>query len=606
MILLFGCALVCLMVHFPMLASGLRLTQADLLDSRFNHYLLEHSYLWLNHDPNHASFWNAPFEYPAPNVLAYSDVMICFAPPYWAWRAVGFLPDTAFQLWMLTVAAINFLMAFFVLRRGMRFRTAGAWCGAVLFAAMGSRAAQLEHQQLYCQFYVLLTLYALIRLFNEGGVDIARLLPPLPPGEGWGEGRIKKILVEPSISQFPLTPALSRGERGQDWRFVNGSLIERPTSQASPSPARWIILAGAGLALQFWGGFYMGFFLLLTIAIGFTWAMILPASRRRLREVMTGRAWAILIVTAVGMSIALAPLAIHYLQVARAEGKPDDAAVTAMLPTPKSWLYMGPDSLLYGRLQWAFDDQPVREELAIGVGFLTLIAAAMGFSRGRRQITYKLLGAVTLTVIILATRIHEHSSLWWHVRSFVPGAFAIRAVARIGLLLAIPVAVGLARFVDRFNVNWPARLALLIVPLCFLEQIHHNARSYDKFEMREEVSRISSAIPRDSVAFFYTGKNPERWPLDQVTAMWASIQSGIPTINGYSGSLPRAERTLITTGSAITPGNEQGTRLQLLEWLSLNQMNPASVAWIADRHPPISPAQPIHVTEDILAQSPTD
>jgi hypothetical protein len=545
-ILLFGCALVCLMVHFPMLASGLRLTQADLLDSRFNHYLLEHSYLWLNHDPNHASFWNAPFEYPAPNVLAYSDVMISFAPPYWAWRAVGFLPDTAFQLWMLTVATINFLMAFFVLRRGMRFRTAGAWCGAVLFAAMGSRAAQLEHQQLYCQFYVLLTFYALIRLF------------------------------------------------------------ESPNSRNDASRGQWIMLAGAGLALQFWGGFYMGFFLLLTIAIGLTCAMILPASRRRLREVMTGRAWAILIVTAVGMSIALAPLAIHYLQVARAEGKPDDAAVTAMLPTPKSWLYMGPDSLLYGRLQWAFDDQPVREELAIGVGFLTLIAAAMGFSRGRRQITYKLLGAVTLTVIILATRIHEHSSLWWHVRSFVPGAFAIRAVARIGLLLAIPVAVGLARFVDRFNVSWPARIALFIVPLCFLEQIHHNTRSYDKFEMREQVSRIASVIPRDSVAFFYTGKNPERWPLDQVTAMWVSIQTGIPTINGYSGSLPKAERILITTGSAITPGNEQATRLQLLEWLSRNQINLASVAWIADRHPPISPAQPIHMTEDILAQSPSD
>jgi hypothetical protein len=212
----------------------------------------------------------------------------------------------------------------------------------------------------------------------------------------------------------------------------------------------------------------------------------------------------------------------------------------------------------------------------------------MGFSRGRRQITYKLLAAVTLTVIVLATRIHEHSSLWWHLRSFVPGAFAIRAVARIGLLLAIPVAVGLARFVDRFNIHWRARIALLIVPLCFLEQIHHNTRSYDKFAMREEVSRICSAIPRGSAAFFYTGKNPERWPLDQVTAMWASVQSGIPTINGYSGSLPRAQRTLITTGSAVTPGNEEATRLQLLGWLSRNQMNPATVAWIADRQVPIT------------------
>src|SRR6185437_3462013 len=36
-----------------------------------------------------------------------------------------------------------------------------------------------------------------------------RLLPPLPVGEGWGEGRLK------GASDFALTPTLSQGERGE-------------------------------------------------------------------------------------------------------------------------------------------------------------------------------------------------------------------------------------------------------------------------------------------------------------------------------------------------------------------------------------------------------
>jgi hypothetical protein len=403
----------------------------------------------------------------------------------------------------------------------------------------------LEHQQLYCQFYVLLALYALIRLF------------------------------------------------------------ERPNEQGERSRGRWIALAGAALVLQLWGGFYMGFFLMLIIAAGIAWAMVLPKAHRRLREVMTGGACASLVITIIAMALCLAPLAIHYLQVARSEAKPDEAAVTAMLPTPASWLYMGADSLLYGRLQWAFDDQPVPEELAIGIGFVTLLAAAMGFSRGRGQISYQLIAVVTITFIVLVTRVNGHASLWWHVRSIVPGAFAIRAVARIGLWLAIPAAIGLARFVERFNATWRTRAALLVVPLCFLEQLHHS-RTYDKLAMRQEVSRIASSIPANTVAFFYTGKNPQRWPLDQVTAMWASIQSGVPTINGYSGSLPAAEQKLIITGSAVSLVKETATRAELRKWLARNNVDPGNIAWIADRQDSNASASSIHTASDSFAQTPAD
>ena len=42
-----------------------------LSDSRFNMYVLEHGYRWLTRLDK--SFWTAPFFYPTPNTIAYSD-----------------------------------------------------------------------------------------------------------------------------------------------------------------------------------------------------------------------------------------------------------------------------------------------------------------------------------------------------------------------------------------------------------------------------------------------------------------------------------------------------------------------------------------------------
>jgi hypothetical protein len=520
-----GLVAACLLIHGPMIVSGLARTQADLLDTRFNNYLLEHSFRRLCGDVAHASFWNPPFCYPAANLLAYSDVMVSFAPPYWLARLIGLAPDTAFQVWMLVATAINFLLGYVVVRKAIGATVAGAWCGALLFAAAGSRAAQLGHSQLYCQVFVLLTLYGLLKLFRA------------PDADGYSR-------------------------RG-----------------------RWIVLVITAIVLQMWGGFYTGFFLVLAIGIGLAWAVCLTRCRRCLVGVLCDN-WRAAIVSLLLAAVCLAPLARHYLAVVHATLPPDDAAVAAMLPQVNSWFYMGTTSVIYHGLDPIFANIATPEEHAIGLGLLTMLVAIVGLRMRRGEPIVWIITAVAGTIILLATQSGDGRSLWWLVRRIVPGAVAIRAVARIGLLMIIPASVGLCWVVDRiWRANRPVlgRLALVgvIVTFCLAEQLQR-LPTFSKADIRHRVDQIAASIPPHAQAFFYTGNQPGRWPLDQVDAMWASMQTGIPTINGYSGNWPAGLRTLIVESSALSDGHS-GQRAALDEWMRQNSVDPQRVCWVKGR-----------------------
>src|SRR5581483_308735 len=53
-----------------------------------------------------------------------------------------------------------------------------------------------------------------------------RILPSLPPGEGWGEGALLLRLL--FVKRRPLTPALSRRERGTTSRVIDESAMQIP------------------------------------------------------------------------------------------------------------------------------------------------------------------------------------------------------------------------------------------------------------------------------------------------------------------------------------------------------------------------------------------
>jgi hypothetical protein len=167
---LFACLLLLgeLFLFHRMWWSGLHQTAGDYVDHMLVNFICEHEYLWLAGRPDHASLWNPPVYFPARGVLVYAETFLGAAPFYCPWRFLGFAPDTAYQLWMMTLPALNFAAAFLLFRRGFRFAALPALAGSFLCAFGHNLAAQVNNPQLHTIFYTYLALYFLCRLFRGG------------------------------------------------------------------------------------------------------------------------------------------------------------------------------------------------------------------------------------------------------------------------------------------------------------------------------------------------------------------------------------------------------------------------------------------------------
>lgn len=157
-----------LMVYRVSFASGFTHIPVDEGDSRFNHYLLEHSYRWISGHPQHKDLWSPPMFYPAKNTIAYSDAMAGYGWWYWPLRAAGLDPHPSYALWMVFSSAMNFGAMLLLLTRMFRIDLAPAAIGAFLFSFGIPRTAQLGHQQLLPQFYILIFIAGLMLLIRRG------------------------------------------------------------------------------------------------------------------------------------------------------------------------------------------------------------------------------------------------------------------------------------------------------------------------------------------------------------------------------------------------------------------------------------------------------
>jgi hypothetical protein len=518
-----------LLMHYPMLLSGLKLMQSDPCDSRCCNYILEHSYLWLNGAPFHNHFWDSPFYYPHPNVTAYTCLLAGLGPLYWPWRMAGLAPDTAFQLWTLTVAVANVLAMYFFLRGIFRIGSFPAGFAAVFFASantLGSHLA-LGHQQLYCQAYV-------IGMFATA-MDMFR--PPEP-----GNRR------NPKLKKW-LNPAL----------FV------------------------ACLVLQLYTEFYGAFFALL--ALGVALACSLVWRERRLWVVDVLRAHVLPLALSGGLAaLVMIPWLTHYLAAMHEVGGRGWDEVKSMIPRLQSWINMGPLSWVYGwtAKRMAVNDLPMMSEHWLGLGLVTTLACGTGLWLQRRSSVVRTMVVTTVLLFLLVTQFAPFLPVAWKlVYWIVPGAGAIRGVTRIGMLLAVPAAVGLGFLLEHLLGRKRAvfyGLAAVIGMACLAEQFAWK-RSYDKARMREEVARIAGEVRPDCEAFFYTEKRREViWWRPNVDAMWASLVAGKPTVNGCSANAPPQWKLIypVTYHAYCQRKNDQYLR----QWLEKNHLDARRIQWI--------------------------
>jgi hypothetical protein len=474
-----------LAAFYPALLSGFRQVQVNHGDPRLVNYLLEHTFLWLTGRPGHESFWSPPVFHPALHVGAYSDTVVGAAPFYWLWRFAGFEGGVALQLWVMTCFALNFWLAFLFLSRCLRSGSVAASFGAFFFGFGITRLANFNSPQLFPVFYAMLAFHA-----------AHRALEPREPDAGDG-GRVA-----------------------------------------------WVFLFFAALAAQAWSAFYPTFFLLLILAVAASVALLFREGRTRVFGLLRRHPAAVALAVLLSLA-AVVPLATAHLRAAEDLGWRDYWIVHGSLPVWQSWIFTGNHNLVYewlARLD-AFRF-PIPSQHSNGVGLLTTCVCLVGLFQNRRRTFVKIVFLTTSILLLLTTRWPGGDSLWQLAFPWIPGAGAVRYVARIGIFLVVPVAIGAALFIDGRRALWPRWAVALVMALCVLEQLH-DLPSFEEAPYREAVERVAARVDPDCDAFLLTTREtaeprksyklPRR---THVLAMWVGIRSGLPTVNGFYGNDP--------------------------------------------------------------------
>jgi hypothetical protein len=511
------------MAFHPMILSGLARMETDPGDARHLNYMLEHGFQWLRSNPGHADFWSPPFFFPEKNTSAYSETLLGVLPFYVPWRIAGFLPDTSLQLWTLTVSLLNFGAVYLLLTRLLGQGSLGSCLGAFLFSFGSPRIAQSGHQQLLAHFFTISAIASLAALFGP------------------------------------------EGERTARWKRT-----------------AWVALFAASLVAQFYACFYLAWMLMFALSIACVATLFIRKARRR-AVALISRCWPAISVCAVISALAIAPMVRHYSQALAVVGYRSFDAAAKMLPDPQAWLDLGPRNWLYGRF-WArsqFGEMPFEGEKRLGVGLVTMLTVGYGLFVERNRTGVRVLLVTSAAVIVLTTMFANGFTLWSVVFGLVPGAGAIRAVARIGLVMLLPASIGLAFAFEHLSRLLSRAVLLPLAAFVIVEQ-GQTVPSYDKKGVRAEVEQVVRRVPEGCEAFFLVVPENQKmaWQT-HLDAMWAGIAKGVPTVNGYSSNFP--PRWDLLDDQIHGPGDEIRIRESLRRWLISHGHDPARTCLVSTR-----------------------
>jgi hypothetical protein len=140
---------------------------------------------------------------------------------------------------------------------------------------------------------------------------------------------------------------------------------------------------------------------------------------------------------------------------------------------------------------------------------------------------------------LLVTDFPGRLRLWTVLYQAYPPFQAIRAVSRIGMLLAIPAGIAIGWLVSHRNGGIRGRVVVSVAALACLEQ-GVTTQSVTVSLVEARVREVAERVDPSAEVFFVIPKGGGRkWAWYQLDAMWAQQRTGVPTINGYSGIRPR-------------------------------------------------------------------
>ncbi|QEL21121.1 hypothetical protein [Limnoglobus roseus] len=472
----------------------------DIVDNRFNHYVLEHGYHTIAVGKV-KRFWNAPFMFPTPMMTAGSDHHLATLPLYAVLRAVGFSPEHAFQGWFLVLSALNFAAAYWAARRFSLDRI-GAAAAAYLFAFGLPAFGQVTHIQLVERFAA------------------------------------------------PVAVALA-------WRFL-----------WQPSP-RTLFAASAAFVAQVYACMYIGLLTAVLIA-GLTVVVALLARRELPWRTLLWPGWAEigrrLLALAVPTAL-LIVLLIPYAKMTRATVGMEAKDILDFVPDPAAWVRPPIESTTWGWMRDRLPDEAAVKFVSekalfpgglafLGLGFGLFALAKIGPRAGDSP---TLLAAACAIVVLPVPLIFWQFGDWSLYRELLalPGVGKLRASGRVIFVLMIPLGLLVGLLFDGV-LNWVGRrnrvaggvTAVGLLALLVLDQatLPADARKWNDFRYPVAASVTRRTAFADAVRawpgakLLYAFPGPKAEPiftlLLQVDTMWAALDVGIPTVNGYTGYPP--------------------------------------------------------------------
>ncbi len=467
----------------------------DVGDGLFNNLLAEHWYqVFLGTEA-----WNdLPIFHPLKNVISYSDMGLGFSFPYVLLRFLGINMYVSNKITLIYVHVLGTLVLFYVFYRKMKLSGGWALVGAVTFSFSGAYLTLFSHTQMLAVSFMPL-LILMVWLYFEHLKDQKRYL--------------------------------------------------------------YMTLAVLLLALLFYTAFYVAYFLAvycLIFCVVFllfdgVWGAKRPYKERKLPlvwEFMKGR-WKDVVGFAGLFLLLLVPFFWSYLQSMKMFGERTWDTPLAYMPTAKQIIDMSPGTLLYGKMlqrigyagnpsvEGAINFSPVTLFLFIGV--FILYCRKVRKDRWERRLMTVLMVSIVCSVVLIIK--FDRFSLWYLFFEMVPGASAIRALARFYQFLHLPLAFLVAYCGNKICNSCKKQIwVYVILVLLFLGNFKTDTLSAC-YRIEDEIAKVQSIpTPPGDCENFYMYSETEYSYMDKVhthlLAWTFAYEHDLKTLNGYSGNFP--------------------------------------------------------------------
>ncbi|MGH7224173.1 MAG: hypothetical protein ACRELF_13160, partial [Gemmataceae bacterium] len=471
-----------------------RAMPGDLGDARFNLAMLQFfsRELSLFFHGRATHFLSAPFFYPWPLVTNFSDTFWGDGEVFAVARALGTGGLTAFRIWFVAGFALTFVFAFLSFR-ALGLRSWGAAAAAFLFTFPLPMTAQFSHAQLIYRLWVPPAVVAFDRLLTTRSVR-AGAVTVLFVALELSASIYLGLLLLLLLASYCAASFLVRRQR----IAANPPGAPRPKDRASLGLSAVLLVAGVAL--------------LAVVALPYRHVQSLYGF---------GRSW---------------------------------PEVLSLLPRPGSYL-LASASRIWPDLSHAFPYPAVWEQqLFPGLSALVAPLWFIVSPPTRRRHPLAVVMLVAAGILFLATiNIGGHS--FYRLIFPIAGFSAMRVVARVILVLMLPLSVLLGLLIDDLIVSVrhvPARRVFAVVLAAFLvvecSLVKEDSSAPADWLKHNAALRalLPEKLPHDAIFAVNTPSrrgNITAWTYGQIDAELLAASHGAKTINGYSGNFPPTWRT---------------------------------------------------------------